>query len=140
MPALSYTFPGRYASLSEIASVVRTVSKEAGLDEDSVNAVECAVDEACSNIIEHAYGAENIGTIDLDLEIIPEGIRIHITDHGKAFQPEKVSQPDTKAPLSQRKPSGLGLFMMKKCMDEVDFEFSSGSNTLTMVKFRNSGC
>jgi serine/threonine-protein kinase RsbW len=140
MVAFSFTFPGMYASLSEIAGVVKDKSLEAGLSETSINAVECAVDEACSNIIEHAYGGEGKGEIYLNIEIIPEGIKIMITDHGKSFRPEDVEEPNIQAPLSHRKASGLGLYMMKKCMDDVSFDFQEGCNTLTMVKFKNSGC
>ncbi len=63
-----------------------------------------------------------------------------ITDHGKSFRPEDVVEPNVQAPLSYRKASGLGLYMMKKCMDDVTFDFQEGCNTLTMVKFKNTGC
>jgi serine/threonine-protein kinase RsbW len=138
MEAFSYTFPGMYASLSEIAGVIKEKSLEAGLSETAINAVECAVDEACSNIIEHAYGGEGKGEIYLNIEINREGIKIMITDHGKSFRPEDVLAPDIQAPLSDRNSSGLGLYMMKKCMNVVSFDFQEGCNTLTMVKFKNS--
>jgi serine/threonine-protein kinase RsbW len=140
MSASVYHFEGRYACLADIAAVVRKKSAEAGLQGDSIYAVESAVDEACSNIIEHAYKGEDKGEIILEVEPIPEGIKIRITDHGDAFQPEKIPSPDTSAPLSRRKPSGLGLYMMRKCMDEISFDFSPGCNTLTLIKYRNSGC
>jgi serine/threonine-protein kinase RsbW len=140
MPISNYKFPGRYSSLSEIAEIIKEKSFEAGLQDDSIYAVESAVDEACSNIIEHAYQGEDKGDILIEVEVIEEGIKIRLIDQGEPFQPEKIVSPDTDAPLSKRKPSGLGLYMMRKCMDEVNFNFSPGCNTLTMVKYRNSGC
>ncbi len=140
MPVSIYRFPGRYSSLSEIAEIIKEKSSEAGLQDDSIYAVESAVDEACSNIIEHAYQGEDKGDILIEVEVIKEGIKICLIDQGEPFQPEKIVSPDTGAPLSKRKPSGLGLYMMRKCMDEVSFNFSPGCNTLTMVKYRNSGC
>jgi serine/threonine-protein kinase RsbW len=140
MSASVYHFEGRYACLADIAAVVREKSAKAGLQGDSINAVESAVDEACSNIIEHAYKGEDKGEIVLEVELISEGIKIRITDQGDAFKPEKIPSPDISAPLSRRKPSGLGLYMMRKCMDEVNFEFSPGCNTLTLIKYRDSGC
>ncbi len=140
MSASTYSFPGRYASLSDIAGIVKEKSAEAGLQADSIYAVESAVDEACSNIIEHAYEGENKGEIVLELEIIKKGIKVRITDHGNPFEPEKIASPNTNAPLSKRKPTGLGLYLMNKCMDEVNFQFSPGCNTLIMVKYRDSGC
>jgi serine/threonine-protein kinase RsbW len=139
MSVTTYTFPGRYACLADIAGIVKEKSAEAGLKADFTYAVESAVDEACSNIIEHAYEGENKGEIVLEFEIIDQGIKVRITDHGNPFDPDKVAPPNTSAPLSKRKPSGLGLYLMKKCMDEVNFQFSPGCNTLTMVKYRDSG-
>ena len=54
-------FPGRYESLSEIRDFVVEIAKIAGFQDFDLYAVELAVDEACSNIIEHAYGEENVG-------------------------------------------------------------------------------
>jgi serine/threonine-protein kinase RsbW len=140
MAVSTYNFPGRYSSLSAISEIVKEKSSEAGLQEDSIYSVECAVDEACSNIIEHAYRGEDNGEILVELEVFSKGIKIRLIDHGIPFQPEKIGSPDLKAPLSKRKPSGLGLFMMRKCMDEVSFDFSPEANTLTMTKYRDTPC
>lgn len=140
MSVSTYTFSARYSNLPKIAGVVKMKSAEAGLGEDSICAVESAVDEACSNIIEHAYEGENKGKIGLEFEAIEDGIKIRIVDHGKPFHPEKITAPNLNAPLSHRKNSGLGLYFMKKCMDEVSFQFTPGKNILTMVKFNNSDC
>ena len=61
-------FPGRYESLSAIRDFVVNVAKGAGFKDFDLYAVELAVDEACSNIIEHAYGGENKGDIELTCE------------------------------------------------------------------------
>jgi len=140
MTAVStYTFPGRFSSLPEIAAIIHLKSVQAGLDEESIYAVECAVDEACSNIIEHAYEGEDKGDIEMEVRLIKGGIKVILVDHGLPFRPEQVTDPKINAPLSKRKASGLGLFMMKKCMDSVDFHFSPGRNILTMIKLRDSG-
>jgi serine/threonine-protein kinase RsbW len=136
----TFSFPGRFSSLPEIAAIIHKKSIQAGLDEDSVYAVESAVDEACSNIIEHAYEGENKGEIEMKVSLIQDGIKITLMDHGHPFLPGQVSEPKVDAPLSRRKTSGLGIFLMKKCMDSVDFQFSPGCNTLTMTKLKNSNC
>jgi len=136
MPVASYTFPGQYTSLPEIAGIIKSKSLEAGLSETSIDEVECAVDEACSNVIEHAYEGEGKGEILITIDLISEGIKITITDHGKSFRPDDIADPDINAPLSKRKASGLGLFMMKKCMDQVSFDFHDGCNKLTLTKYR----
>lgn len=130
-------FPGRFSSLQDIAEFVRNAAKEAGLDRCATYTVETAVDEACSNIIEHAYGGENKGDIDCTCAIDESRLTIVLMDHGITFDPEAVPLPKTKAALEERKASGLGLYFMRQMMDEVHFDFQKDErNVLTMVKYK----
>lgn len=131
---LERTFPGRFSSLEKISVFVKKAAEKAGLDELQVYYVELAVDEACSNIIEHAYGGENIGTISLQLKVTAEGLSITIRDHGKTFNPESIPSVNIREPLEKRSPGGAGIFLMRKIMDEVRYSFGPRGNTLTMVK------
>lgn len=129
------TFPGRFASLAQIAEITRQAAKDAGLDDHAVYMVETAVDEACSNIIEHAYGGEGIGDIEITYQINAKGLTIILRDFGKPFDPSEIPAPELTVPLEKRKSHGLGLFFIRKIMDEVHFDFSSeNGNVLTMVK------
>ena len=67
-------FPGRFESLVEISEFVARAAKEAGLDSKQVYAVRLAVDEACSNIIEHGYGDEEHGEIECAYQITDDGV------------------------------------------------------------------
>ena len=129
-------FPGRFASLAEISKFIRKAAQKAGFDEEAIYSVELAVDEAASNIIEHAYGGENIGEIKCVCRITDAALTITFRDNGSPFKPEDVPDPDVKSPLMERQPGGAGLYLMKKMMDEVRFEFTQGENILTMVKYR----
>jgi len=128
------SFPGRFSSLEKISLFVKQAAEETGLDELQVYSVELAVDEACSNIIEHAYGGENIGPIRLELRISAEGLEIMIHDRGKPFNPDSVPSINIQAPLEKRSPGGAGIFLMRKVMDEVHYSFGRGGNTLRMLK------
>ena len=128
------TFPGRFESLAEISAFVKRAAREAGLDDQAIYAVELAVDEACSNIIEHAYGAEDAGDIRCDCSVTDSGLKIILRDKGEPFDPDAVPEVDTSLPLDQRQPGGAGVFLMRKVMDEVIFEFKKGENVLTLVK------
>src|SRR5512136_2726972 len=116
-------FPGRYDSLAKIADFIRQAAKDAGLNNLAVYAVETAVDEACSNIIEHAYKGENKGTIECSCEIDNEGLIVILHDHGQPFNPDLVPTPDVTASLEERETHGLGIFFMNNWMDEVRFDF-----------------
>lgn len=129
-----FTFPGRYESLAQIASLIRQATQELGLSSLDSYTVEMAVDEACTNIIEHAYGGEGRGEIELEYRIEGDALIITLRDHGKPFNPQKIRPPNKKAPLKRRRNHGLGLYFIYQWMDDVRFEFGKGTNTLTMVK------
>ena len=131
------SFPGRFDSLAAIGEYVTRAAEAAGLDARSVEGVELAVDEACSNIIEHAYGGEGRGDIEVTYRIDGDGLTVLLRDYGSPFDPDGVAEPDLQAPLEERDAGGLGLHFMRQLMDQVRFEFTAGAgNVLTMVKRR----
>ncbi len=139
MSSKSYTatFPGRFSSLKYIADFVHKAAAEVGLNRSATYKVETAVDEACSNIIEHAYGGENIGVIVCSCILETDRLTIELKDTGKPFDPNSIPQPDTSASLDERKGNGLGLYFMQQMMDEIHFHFDPETgNHLKMVKYK----
>jgi len=131
------SFPGRYESLAEIADFVKAAASEARLSSFDIYAVETAVDEACSNIIEHGYQGEGLGEIEVTVEVTEKGLTIVLHDNGRPFDPDAVPDPDLNASLEDRESHGLGLYFMRELMDEVHFSFTTDrGNTLTLVKNR----
>jgi len=131
------TFPGRFENLDSIREFVVQAAMQAGFDEAATYAVELSVDEACTNIIEHAYGGEGKGDIDLSVEITDQEFIVILHDQGSPFDPAKVPIPYHNVPLEELKPRGVGLFLIRKMMDEVQFEFSPDrGNILTLRKHR----
>ncbi len=129
------TFPGRYASLAEISEFVAQAAREAGLDSKSVYAVKLAVDEACTNIIEHGYGGESSGKIECSCDIHPDTLTIKLRDWGVAFDPDTVPEPNFNVDLEELQVRGAGLYLMRQLMDDVKFSFQeSQGNLLVMVK------
>ncbi len=119
--------PALYRSLQKMGEFVNMASKEAGFDDSEAYKVQLAVDEACTNIIEHAYGGENPDEeIVCDCTATEASIKIKLHDHGRAFDPEKVPAPDVRSGLSKRLPGGLGLFFIRQLMDDVVFRFDPG--------------
>ena len=131
------TVPGRFENLAQIAEFVTQVARDAGFGDDDVFHVEMAVDEACSNVIEHAY-ANRSGDIELTCTASEAGrLEIVIHDHGAPFNPDSVPQPQTGSgvDLDALQEGGLGLYFMRKLMDDVQFKFvPDHGNTLIMVK------
>jgi serine/threonine-protein kinase RsbW len=94
-----------------------------------------AVDEACSNIIEHAYGGEGRGPIECACHVYDDRLIIALHDYGCPFDLTQVPQPDLEAGLQDRNAGGLGVYFMHQLMDHVQFESKPGAgNTLTLIK------
>lgn len=130
-------FPGKFESLPAISEFVTRNAREAGLNSKEVYAVELAVDEACTNIIEHAYRETYSGEIVCSCQPVKQGLKIVLSDRGETFDPKSVPEPDPTVPLEQVSPRGAGLFLMRKMMDEVEFAFDPvNGNVLTMVKHK----
>lgn len=122
-------------NLETICDYVTHFAQEAGLNEAEVYAVQLAVDEAATNIIEHGYGMECPSRIDVTCEIIKDGLKVVIYDDAAPFDPANVPEPELNLSLEEIKPRGLGIFFMRKMMDEVIYEASADKgNTLTMIK------
>ena len=132
-------FPGNFKSLAPISEFIVTQAEEVGFSPNDVYAIQTAVDEACANIIDHAYGGEDIGDIKISVKTLRNGLQIILKDKGEPFDPDEVPEPDTSSPLEIRKERGLGVFFMRKLMDDVIFDFSSHhGNTLTLIKYKGS--
>lgn len=130
----SCSFPGSFDSLANIAEFVRLEAKEAGFSNKEIFELETAVDEAVSNIIEHAYGGEGLGDIIVSSHLFNDGIEIILEDHGQPFDPACVAEPDLGVHLKNRKNHGLGYYLMRQLTDDVKFEFSENLNRLTLIK------
>jgi len=131
------TFPGRYDSLTNISKFVLEVAKEAGFNNSQLYQIELAVDEACSNIIDHAYGGESKGEIECSVFIQNDSLKITLRDQGVPFKPNNVPNPKIGAPLDEVQSRGVGFFLMKKLMDEIDYQSSTKSgNVMTLIKHR----
>lgn len=133
------TFPGNYKNLAEISDFIIDQAQQAGFSPAEVYAIQTAVDEACSNIIDHAYGGENLGEIEIIIKEIEEGLQIILKDEGEPFDPDEISDPDITSPLEIRKERGLGIFFMRKLMDKVEYDFSqSKNNKLILEKYKGT--
>ncbi|MGX8680597.1 MAG: ATP-binding protein [bacterium] len=94
-----------------------------------------AIDELFSNIAKFAYHPEK-GTVTVRVEVDPAPLAVIITfiDHGKPFDPLQAEDPDITASVEERRIGGLGVFLVKKTMDDVAYEYKNGSNILRIKK------
>ena len=131
----SVQFSAKFEFLDEIREFVGDIARAGGFNAKDVYNIQLAADEAASNIIEHAYEGVNNGLLELSCGVKGNTITIILVDHGESFDPSEIPMPDLKADLSERKIGGLGIFLMRKLMDEVHYETRPNkSNVLTMTK------
>ncbi|MFL7837556.1 MAG: ATP-binding protein [Candidatus Promineifilaceae bacterium] len=136
---------GRYDQIRTIIKFVTAGGEAAGLDEKALFHLELCCDEASTNIIEHAYGAEDVGPIIVSFQAQNEAFVVTFLDHGRPFNPEDVAEPTYYDDLSdsnigefldQMKVGGLGIHFMRRLMDEVHYNFDlKKGNELTLVKY-----
>ncbi len=115
-------------------SLVGAVARAAGFQDKAVYSVQLAADEAASNIIEHAYEGRPDATFELNCEFEDDRLTMTFRDKGKSFDFDRVEVPDLRADLSDRKIGGLGIYLMHKLMDQVDYQVTTSGNVLTLIK------
>ncbi len=132
------TVPGRYEEIQKVCQFMADGAAQSGLDQTAVFHIELACDEACTNVIEHAYGGEDKGEIAVSWQMQDSSFIINIHDNGRSFNPDAVPVPTLPPDASDPenvKVGGLGIHFMRQLMDEVRFSFDAkAGNTLTLIK------
>ena len=122
-------------SLAAVRAFVEESCRRAGTDSAFAFDLKLAVDEACSNIIEHGYAGRPGGSIRLACETDGESVRITILDHGRAFSPSELPPADLTSDWESRPVGGLGWHLIRQSVDEIDYVPDPASgNRLTLVK------
>lgn len=131
------TLAAELANLAAIGEFVTRLAAEAGLDNRQSYAVQMAVDEACSNIVEHAYIGQSGGEINISGQIVAAGLEITLLDQGRPFDPDNIPRLNPSAPLEERRRRGMGLFFIEQLMDRVEYQFNTPhGNRLILFKHR----
>ena len=134
----------QFKNLEQVRKFVARHAEAYELSPQDIYSVQLAVDEAFTNIIEHAYGGECQEKIECRCQVIDDGLEISLRDCGQTFEPNEVPEPDLDAELEEREIGGLGLFFIRQLMDEVEFKFITEDetkrkcNVLRMVKRKES--
>jgi serine/threonine-protein kinase RsbW len=126
----------RTNNLLEVREFIGRAARQAGFDEEDVANIVLAVDEACTNIIKHAY--QYSPNKEIEINIIPsnQSFEIRIYDTGRTFDPTTLRPPNLKEQLRQYRRGGLGVYLMKRLMDEVEYNFQQGKrNEVRLIKY-----
>jgi serine/threonine-protein kinase RsbW len=125
----------RLESLSEIRAFIEDACGKAGADARTCFDLKLAVDEACTNIIEHGYAGKPGAPIGLVFESGAEEIRVTILDRGRPFDPVALAPPDLASDWKTRPAGGLGWHLIRASVDDVDYgPGPDGGNRLILAK------
>jgi serine/threonine-protein kinase RsbW len=132
--------PGDISYLHRIRDFIAGIATEVGIDQQDIDNIELAVDEACTNVIEHGYAPDDPNKeITVRMEINTSKLVLTVIDHAKPFDILQYKPRDIKELKQEGKDGGLGIRLIKRIMDTIDYRTTSdGYNELVMTKYFKS--
>ena len=129
------TLPAARENIPAVIDFVNRELKSVGCPMKTEAQIDIAIDELYSNIANYGYDGENGRVlVRLETEIRPRAVTISFIDEGRPFNPLEREDPDVSLSARERKIGGLGIFMVKKSMDDICYEYRDGKNILTIRK------
>ncbi len=131
----SIMLPAKLENLERLVKCVSDCAKTQGFDEKKTSEIELATEEAIVNICHYSY-PEEPGDVEIDCKLEDGRFVIEIKDSGVPFDMTSFSDPDMGADIAERKIGGLGIFLIKKVMDEVRYRRENDRNILDLIVLR----
>ncbi|MBN2104349.1 SpoIIE family protein phosphatase [bacterium] len=128
--------PAQIQYLGELRDFITEVGRQYGVSERVINAFKLAIDEAGTNIIRHAY-RDWEGFITVRMIIRDKSVTILLIDQGHTFDPTKVKDPDLQRYVDIGKKGGLGIFIIRRVIDKIDYFKTEEGNVLRLTKYRD---
>jgi len=135
-PAATYkiTVQASTEKLSEVRDFVARHAAACGFNNRKVADIRLAVDEAYTNIIKHAYKNKLKKSVDIELGYDDTEFWISLKDTGQAFEPSNYQKPDIRQKIKEKKRGGVGVYLIRKLMDEVEYQSQDSINSIRMSK------
>jgi serine/threonine-protein kinase RsbW len=136
-PTCELSIASDTALLGLVRDVTREFSRMCGFDEATSSQIALAVDEATTNVFEHAYHGARDRAVGLRFDERAAEVRIEIVDSGNMVDPRDLPRVDIERFATERRTGGLGVHLMERIMDQVTFRRVSRRNVCCMVKSRS---
>ena len=127
------SFPAEEGQLEDIRKSIQNVLSESDLSTKDINSVLLGIEEACTNVIRHAY-LYGPGTLRIKVAFHPGRVVFSIFDKGRRFDYDHSETPDLDRYIKTGRKGGLGLYLIRKMMDSVEYYSREGENELRMEK------
>ncbi len=122
-------------ALAEVREFVDELAARFGFGDKEVSEITLAVDEACTNVIKHAYKGKPDAEFEVRVLATGREFQIVVRDWGASFKPDEVPVPNIRDKYRKHKAGGLGIFLMKKLMDTVEYQDRDTSNEVRLVRY-----
>ena len=119
----------RTERLIAVREFVSEAARRFGFTDEDVSKIALAVDEACTNVIKHAYRFDPDRDIAITVRDGDGAFEVTIRDSGTGFDPARVQAPDMQDYFSHYRKGGLGVYLMKRLMDKVEYDIDPGKRT-----------
>lgn len=129
------TIPSSTRYLEQVRRFVETHTVEAGFNRESVEQFKVAVDEACTNVIKHAYHGNESQEVTIRIIVENDRCTICIQDKGNAFRPQEYEEPDIFDLAKRRQAGGFGVHIMRRLMDHVEYASQGHTNEVRLTKY-----
>ena len=129
------TLPAVVVYIAQVTDFVYAQLEEIGCPMKAQVQIDIAIDELFGNIAQYAYNPETgPATVRVEVSDAPISVTITFMDHGVPYDPLQKEDPDITLSAEERGSGGLGIFMVKKTMDEITYEYKDGQNILRIRK------
>ena len=138
-PAVVLKVPSRTEFLAVVRDVTRAMAELAGFNRGAAEEIALAVDEAATNVIEHAYRGATDRTVEVRYEDRGDDLKVDVVDNGATVDPKTMPRVDLERYATERRKGGLGVHLMSKIMDSVTFRRSARRNVCCLVRHKPEG-
>ena len=130
------TIDATVENLAQVTEYITSSLEEKDCSIKIIMQMELVIEEIFVNVASYAY-RPNVGpvTICKEIEDAPQAIKITFIDGGVEYNPLEHKDPDINADIEERDVGGLGIFLVKKNVDDISYERKDGKNILTLKKF-----
>ena len=130
----SLTLGNDIRQIPKLADFILSIAEEKHLGQSLSMNINLALEEAVTNVMMYAYPKGTEGTVSIDALLKDKSLEFTVSDSGVAFDPTAAADVDIQKDLKDRPIGGLGIYLVKKIMDEVRYQRKDGRNYLTMIK------
>ena len=131
---LSVTLQSSLAEIPRLSEAIASFAARNELSVDALTAANLVLEEVVTNIIVHGLKGREGETIAVKLALEPEMLVLTSEDSAPPFNPLLAPEPDLTKPLDERRPGGLGIHLLRRMMDRLEYRRADGKNQLTMWK------